>query len=88
MWGQCDSIFTAFTLISLYYLLEEKYLKSFHHKLLEAVIEEKQGEFLVGTTQNYIKVYIDCACESLINTIQKVKIGKIFQDGVVGKIVE
>jgi len=29
MWGQCDSIFTAFTLMSLYYLIEQKYIKSF-----------------------------------------------------------
>lgn len=29
MWGQCDSIFTAFTLISIYYLLDKKYIKSF-----------------------------------------------------------
>ena len=29
LWGQCDSIYTAFTLISLYYLLEKKYLLSF-----------------------------------------------------------
>lgn len=29
MWGQCDSIYTAFILISLYYLLDKKYKKSF-----------------------------------------------------------
>ena len=29
MWGQCDSIFTSFTLISLYYLLDKEYTKSF-----------------------------------------------------------
>ena len=29
MWGQCDSIYTAFTLISLYYLLNKKYTLSF-----------------------------------------------------------
>ena len=28
-WGQCDSIYTAFVLISIYYLLQNKYLKSF-----------------------------------------------------------
>lgn len=29
MWAQCDSIYTAFILISLYYLLDKKYIKSF-----------------------------------------------------------
>ncbi len=29
MWGQCDSIYTAFILISLYYLLNKKYTLSF-----------------------------------------------------------
>lgn len=29
MWGQCDSIYTSFILISLYYLLDKKYTKSF-----------------------------------------------------------
>lgn len=28
-WGQCDSIFAAFTILSLIYLLDEKYTKSF-----------------------------------------------------------
>ena len=28
MWGQCDSIYTTFILISLYYLLDKKYTKS------------------------------------------------------------
>ena len=29
MWGQCDSIYSAFIFISLYYLLDKKYTKSF-----------------------------------------------------------
>lgn len=29
MWAQCDSIYTAFILISLYYLIDKKYIKSF-----------------------------------------------------------
>ena len=29
IWGQCDSIYTAFSLISLYYLLDKKYIPSF-----------------------------------------------------------
>lgn len=29
LWGQCDSIYTAFTLISLYYLINDKILPSF-----------------------------------------------------------
>lgn len=29
MWGQCDSIYAAFTLISLYYLIKKKYVLSF-----------------------------------------------------------
>lgn len=29
LWGQCDSIYTSFILISLYYLIDKKYIKSF-----------------------------------------------------------
>ncbi|MBQ3020660.1 MAG: hypothetical protein IJD92_00360 [Bacilli bacterium] len=29
LWGQCDSIYTSFILISIYYLLDEKYIRSF-----------------------------------------------------------
>ena len=29
MWGQCDSIYTSFILMSIYYLLDKKYIKSF-----------------------------------------------------------
>ena len=29
LWGQCDSIYASFILISLYYLLDKKYIKSF-----------------------------------------------------------
>ena len=29
LWGQCDSIYTAFTLISLYYLIDDKIIPSF-----------------------------------------------------------
>lgn len=29
MWGQCDSIYASFVLLSLYFLIKEKYIKSF-----------------------------------------------------------
>lgn len=76
------------TALALAQKLKIKYLKKQTHKTLFAVIEEHKNEFLIGTTENYVKVYINSNCTQIINTLQKVKVLKPFQDGVLGVIEE
>ncbi len=50
---------------------------------VESVLfEEPEGEYFVGHTPNYVKVYVKG--ENLHNTILPVRITKVFKDGVLG----
>lgn len=54
-------------------------------KTLELVIEEKQGDYYVGHSKNYVKVFVEN--DSLApNQKVKVKITKLFEKGVLGEI--
>lgn len=75
------------TAIALANKYREKYLKTQKHKTLDVVIEQTHENFLVGTSQNYMKVYIESNCNKLINSLQKVKILKPFKDGLLGEII-
>lgn len=75
------------TVLALAKKLEKKYLKAQHNKILQAVIEELHNGFLVGTTQNYVKVYIPCTNKRLVGELVSVKIGKIFEDGVLASLI-
>ncbi len=57
--------------------------KNKHGKVL---VEEKQGEFYVGYTENYIKCYISSKVD-LTNQIVDVKIKKPYMEGALCKIV-
>lgn len=59
--------------------LNEKFIKKakrFHHQIL---VEEFDGEYYIGYTENYIKCYIIEKCE--INEFVNVKIKQKFKDG-------
>ena len=65
-----------------------QYLRAQRGNVLNAVLEEQSGKYITGTTENYVKVYIPNACKTLLGTLQKVRIGKRFQDGVLAEIIE
>jgi threonylcarbamoyladenosine tRNA methylthiotransferase MtaB len=52
---------------------------------LEVLIEEKDGEFYVGFSKNYIRCYVKSENENLINQIVCGKIVEIYKDGVIIK---
>ena len=51
----------------------------------EVLFEEKEGEFFVGHTPNYIKVYVPG--DNLHNEIRAVRLTGIYKDGMIGEIV-
>lgn len=61
----------------------EKLKKDFLSKnhLVDVLIEEKQGEYFVGYSKNYIKCYLS-SNEDEINNIVSGQIVELFQDGV------
>ncbi len=63
--------------------LQRKYLKSKRGKTYSVVFEDMEGEYTTGYTPNYIKVYV---LGSHTGT-GKVKLGKIFNGGVKGEII-
>ena len=76
------------TTLALAQKLKNRYLKKQKNVCHEAVIEETLENYLIGTTENYIKVYIEGNCENLLNTLQKVKVIKPFKDGVLAVFAE
>ena len=48
------------------------------------LFEEKEGEYFVGHTPNYIKVYVPG--DDLHNEIRRVKLTEVYKDGMVGEI--
>ncbi len=55
------------------------------NKTGKVLIEEFDGEFYTGYTENYIKCYIESQ-KDLVNQIVEVDIGERFKDGVLAKI--
>lgn len=56
-------------------------------KVVEVLLEEKEGEYLKGHTTNYKIIYVQ-AKEEWLHTIQKVELCKTYQEGLLGKIME
>ena len=50
------------------------------------LFEEKEGEYFVGHTPNYIKVYVPG--DDLHNEIRTARLTEVYQDGMKGEIVE
>ena len=71
-------------LLKLSEVLHEKFIKQ--NKSGMVLIEEKEGDYLVGYTENYIKCYIK-SNNVKINQIVKVKIKTPYLDGAIAKVV-
>lgn len=65
--------------------LKEKFFKT--NKRGQVLVEEKNEEYYVGYTKNYIKCYIKSK-EDLTNRVVNVKIGKPLLDGVKAKKIK
>ncbi len=65
--------------------LRREYLKNMLGRVYEVLFEEEQDGFFVGHTPNYTKVY--AKGENLHNEIRQVKLGSIYQDGLMGTIL-
>ena len=50
----------------------------------EVLFEEESGDYYVGHTPNYVKVY--AKGENLHNAVRTVKITGLYQDGLVGEL--
>lgn len=61
--------------------LNEKYIKKTRKYPHEVLVEEYDGEYFIGHTENYVKCYIKEPCE--IDSFVKVKIIKPFKDGAI-----
>ena len=55
-------------------------------KNLEVLFEEADGEYFVGHTPNYMKVYVKAA--DLHNQVRSVSIQSLFRDGLLGELKE
>ncbi|MBQ7373478.1 MAG: tRNA (N(6)-L-threonylcarbamoyladenosine(37)-C(2))-methylthiotransferase MtaB [Clostridia bacterium] len=64
--------------------LKDNFINKNLGKVFEVIPEDKEGDFTVGYTENYIKVYLQSDDES---GVLKVKLLKAFEDGAQGEIV-
>ncbi len=65
--------------------LNKKYINKTKHFKHTVLIEEFDGEYYIGHTENYIKCYIQEKCE--INDFVDVKIKKMYNDGALANRV-
>ena len=65
--------------------LFEDYMLSNQNKVLTVLVEEKEGEYYVGHSENYIKCYIAESVER--NAFVKVVFVKQYKDGMIVKLV-
>ena len=63
--------------------LNKKYINKTKHFAHTVLVEEYDGEYYIGHTENYIKCYIKEECN--INEFVKVKIKKQFKDGAIAE---
>lgn len=73
-------------LIDLSHKNEKEYKEKFLGRTVQVLFEQKEGEYLIGHTTNYLKVAVDFN-KSLENTIQNVEIANLEKEFLVGKIL-
>ncbi|MDD2227390.1 MAG: tRNA (N(6)-L-threonylcarbamoyladenosine(37)-C(2))-methylthiotransferase MtaB [Clostridia bacterium] len=68
----------------------EKFCKNQIGKTHEIIVEERIGEYYVGHSRNFLKVYIEAGetDAGIINKIVNVEIKSVYKDGVIGEIVK
>ena len=64
--------------------LKESFIKANMGNVFEAIPEDKEGDFIVGYTENYVKVYLPI---NAYDKIVKVKLSSIYGDGALGEVV-
>lgn len=64
--------------------LKDSYINANIGKVLEVIPEDVEGEYLVGYTENYIKVYLN---RKDVDSAVKVKLINAYKDGAIGEIV-
>ncbi len=64
--------------------LKDSYINANIGKVLEVIPEDVEGEYLVGYTENYIKVYLN---RKDVNSAVKVKLINAYKDGAIGEIM-
>ena len=73
-------------LIDLSHKNEKEYKEKFLGRTVQVLFEQKEGEYLIGHTTNYLKVAVDFN-KSLENTIQNVEIVNLEKEFLVGKVL-
>lgn len=63
----------------------EKYLSSMLGRIFEVITEDEENGYIVGFTENYIKVYLPKNTPQ--NMLYKVKLTDLYLDGLKGKII-
>lgn len=66
--------------------LNNKYIKSCAKKIHTVLVEEKVNNYYVGHSENYIKCYINGACE--LNEFVDVKVLKPYEDGAICELIK
>lgn len=74
-------------LMDLSFQLQSEYASWQVGKVLEVLIEERQGEYMVGHASNYLKVYVDLPNES-VGHIYKVKILEAIDTELIGSVID
>lgn len=65
---------------------EKEYMESFIGKHEKVLFEQKEGEYIIGHTTNYLKVAVDYK-KGLENTIQDVEITKLDKEFLIGRLI-
>ena len=64
--------------------LKDKFIADNLGKVLEVIPEDEEDDYLVGYTENYIKIYLG---NKEIKGATKVKLLSAFKDGAIGEII-
>ena len=62
--------------------LHSEYLRQMKGQTQNVLIDNQQGDYLTGYTENYIKVYFDKTSGVRVGDMIKIKVGDMFEDGI------